>query len=166
MIGTKVVLVCVSFVIAGCVQTTEDTTPKSKPVETTQPAAKPVAHEAKTKATIASLPAIPAGKARLIVYRSSYMGFAIQPKVFVDGQETGRCKPGTTIAANLTPGEHTIASTTEVKRTLSVNLIAGKTTYVSCRTKMGIAVGRAKFEQVSPAKAIAKAASMRLQGVF
>lgn len=166
MIGKKVVLACFSLAIAGCVQTTEDTTPKSKPVETTQAAPKPVAHEAKTKNTIAALPAIPAGMARLVVYRSSYMGFAVQPKVFLDGKETGRCKPGTTIAANLTPGEHVIASATEVKRALSVNLVAGQTTYVSCKVSMGIAVGRAKFEKVSPAKAIAKAAPMRLQGVF
>ncbi len=163
---TKTMTACLILSVAACAPTTEDK-PAAKPATTTAATGQStVAKTSTKKATLASLPALASNKSRLIIYRSSYLGLAVQPKIFVNGRETGRCTPGTVIAVDLPAGEHTISSTTETKRTSAITLSPGSTSYVNCRITTGIAIGRATFEQVTENEALAKASNMRLQGQF
>lgn len=163
------ILTCSTIALTGCVSSTEDKVVEQQPAKTAsveQVEAQPPAKTTGGKTTIASLPKIDAQKSRLIVYRSSYLGLAIQPKIYVDGRQTGTCTPGTAIAIDLPPGEHALSATTETKKVSSVNLSPGTTTYVNCRITAGFAIGRATFEQVPSSIAVPKAGSMRLQGRY
>lgn len=146
-----IVSVCASLAFAGCTPTTE-------PAE-----GKPQASE-KTKVTLAALPKVAANESRLIVYRTSYVGLAIQPIVSIDGKKTERCTPGTSFAVDLKPGQHSVGATTEVKRTTVVTIRPGETAYVRCSVGIGLIAGRPVFEQVSQGEALKKASKLRLKG--
>ena len=84
---------------------------------------------------------------RLVIYRSSVVGFAIQPDYVVDGRVIAGSQPAGFVACDLSPGRHEVAVanlplTTNLfghgSEKMSVDLRAGSTSYLSAEPQMGI----------------------------
>jgi hypothetical protein len=84
---------------------------------------------------------------RLIIYRSSALGFAVMPNYAVDGRVIGGSQAAGFLSCDLPPGRHEIAvnnlplSTNlfgQGSEKVSLDLRAGSTTYLSAQPQMGI----------------------------
>jgi hypothetical protein len=85
--------------------------------------------------------------ARLVIYRSSAMGFAVQPDYVVDGRVVAGSQPAGFVVCDLPPGRHEVAV---ANMPLSTNLLghgservnldlrAGSTAYLSAEPQIGI----------------------------
>jgi len=91
---------------------------------------------------------VPAGKARIAIYRTKVIGAAVQPSVVVADQETGVCKPKGVFFVDVAPGKHVISATTEATDYVAVNARAGQISYVECSIDSGIVIGRPDLEIV------------------
>jgi hypothetical protein len=85
--------------------------------------------------------------ARLVVYRTSALGFAVQPNYVVDGRVIGGSQAAGFVACELPPGRHEVAVNNlplssnlfgQGSEKVSVDLRAGSTTYLSAQPQMGI----------------------------
>ncbi len=152
--------------LAAC--ETPSATSTTPPPDAATPAAA-AAEEAAPKAkapkagTLAALAPVGRNEARVALFRTSYFGLAIQPKVFVDGVEMGRCTPGVAHIAKVSPGTHQISATTEQEKITTVSIANGETAYINCSIGMGVVVGRAAFERVPEATAMQKAGKFKVQ---
>lgn len=108
--------------------------------------------------------------ARLVIYRSSALGFAIQPNYVVDGRVVGSSQAGGFTACELTPGTHEVAVANMAlssnlfggSEKVSVNLRAGGTTYLSASPQMGIVTpGQITLIEVTENQGRADVASLR-----
>src|SRR5438270_464195 len=95
-----------------------------------------------------TIPAVPADKGRIYVYRPSMLGAAIQPAVRLDGVEVGTAKSHGFFYVDTAPGSHFLETTTEVSRRLTFMLDKGQTRYVKLSVSMGFAVGHVYPELV------------------
>ncbi|QQN64905.1 hypothetical protein JIR23_03550 [Bradyrhizobium diazoefficiens] len=84
---------------------------------------------------------------RLIIYRSSALGFAVMPNYAVDGRVIGGSQAAGFVSCDLPPGRHEVAvnnlplSTNlfgQGSEKVSIDLRAGTTTYLSAQPQMGI----------------------------
>ena len=85
--------------------------------------------------------------ARLVIYRTSALGFAIQPNYLVDGRAVGGSQPDGFVACELPPGPHEVAVnnlplTTNLfghgSEKIGVDLRAGSTAYLAAEPQLGI----------------------------
>ena len=85
--------------------------------------------------------------ARLVIYRSSAMGFAVQPNYVVDGRVIGGSQPAGFVACELPPGPHEVAVANMAlssnlfghgSEKVSLNLRGGSTTYLAAEPQVGI----------------------------
>jgi hypothetical protein len=85
--------------------------------------------------------------ARLVIYRSSALGFAIQPNYVVDGRVIAGSQPGGFVVCDLPPGPHEVAVANMALSTnlfghgsekASIDLRAGSTAYLSAEPQMGL----------------------------
>jgi hypothetical protein len=85
--------------------------------------------------------------ARLVIYRTSIAGFAVQPNYTVDGRVIAGSQPAGFVACDLPPGPHEVAIANlplsfspfaHGSEKVSVDLRAGSTTYLSAEPQMGI----------------------------
>lgn len=85
--------------------------------------------------------------ARLVIYRTSALGLAIQPNYIIDGRAISGSQPSGFVACDLPPGPHEVAVnnlplTTNLfghgSEKMSVDLRAGSTVYLSAEPQMGI----------------------------
>ena len=84
----------------------------------------------------------PPGQGRIYIYRKpGLVGAAVQPKVYLNGEQVGVAKPGGFTFADRAPGNYDVQVSTEVKRTASFTLEAGETRYVRLEISMGFFVG-------------------------
>lgn len=87
--------------------------------------------------------------ARLVIYRSSSFGLALQPDVVVDGKRVAKSEAQGFIACTLPPGRHQVQIDNAVKgqhfgsgtEGATVDLLAGSTTYVRSEPKFGVLMG-------------------------
>lgn len=97
---------------------------------------------------------VPAGKARILIYRdSSLMGAAVQPNVMVNGEVAGTSKPGGFFYADVGVGTHEVSARTEVTSSVSFQMTEGQTRYVRTSITMGAFVGRVQFTLVEAEEA-------------
>lgn len=150
-----------AFTLAACDAPTS--TPSSAPPTDEAKAAEPAAAPAPKAGTLGALPPVERNKARLALFRTNYFGLAVQPKVFVDGAEIGRCTPGNAYIVDLAPGEHQVSATTEAEKITTFSIAAGETAYINCSIGMGVLVGRAVFERVPQATAMQKAGKFEIK---
>lgn len=101
------------------------------------------------------------GETRLVIYRTSYTGLAVQPKVFVDGQQAGTCAPGQATTVKVAPGVHRVSATTLTEKAVEVSVPKGGTAYVRCSISAGIVVGGAKLVVVPASEAAPKVAKLK-----
>ncbi len=100
------------------------------------------------------------GETKIVIYRTSYGGFAVQPKVFVDGKEAAQCTPGRATTLKVSPGTHKLTAKTLSEKALTVSVPKGGTAYVRCSISVGLVVGGAKLVSVSANEAAPKAAKL------
>lgn len=87
------------------------------------------------------------GASRLVIYRTSVMGFAIQPNYMVDGRVVAGSQPAGFVSCDLAPGPHEVAVGNMPLSTnlfghgsekVSVDLRPGSTVYLSADPQLGI----------------------------
>lgn len=110
------------------------------------------------------------GATRLVIYRSSALGFAIQPNYVVDGRAIAGSQPGGFVMCDLAPGPHEIAVgnmplTTNLfghgSEKVNLDLRPGSTTYLSADPQMGIMMpGQITLLQVTENQGRADVANM------
>jgi hypothetical protein len=85
--------------------------------------------------------------ARLVIYRTSVVGLAVQPNYVVDGRVIGGSQPAGFVVCELPPGPHEVAVNNMPLSTnlfghgsekVSVDLRAGSTAHLSADPQMGI----------------------------
>lgn len=86
------------------------------------------------------------GTARLVIYRVSAMGIAVQPDYVVDGKPVASSQPNGFVMCHLPPGHHEVVVDnfpisftpfSSGSERMAVNLRAGGTTYLSAAPQMG-----------------------------
>lgn len=106
--------------------------------------------------------------ARLVIYRTSPLGFAIQPDYIVNGQKIGISTPNGFVVCDMAPGKADVAV---ANATFNVNLFGGtdkaaplltpgKTTYLSATPQMGLTIGIITLTEVTEAQGRADTASL------
>ena len=133
--------------------------------QTTEAPQQASATEAAVEQPAAAEPAMAAasgdGETKIVIYRTSYAGFAVQPKVFVDGKEAATCTPGRATTVKVAPGTHRLTARTLSEKELTVSVAEGSTSYVRCSLTIGLVVGGAKLTEVAAAEAAPKVAKLK-----
>jgi hypothetical protein len=84
---------------------------------------------------------------RLVIYRASSMGFAVQPNYVVDGRVIAGSQPAGFVVCDLPPGRHEVAVANlplsnnlfgSGSEKMSVDLRPGSTAYLSAAPQLGI----------------------------
>jgi hypothetical protein len=87
------------------------------------------------------------GAARLVVYRASALGLAVQPDYVVDGRVIAGSQPAGFVVCDLPPGRHEVAVANmplssnlfgHGSEKMSVDLRPGSTAYLAAEPQMGI----------------------------
>ncbi len=103
---------------------------------------------------------------RIVVYRNSILGAAIQPLVAVNGQQTGRCTANGVFFVDVPKGQYRISAATEVERAITVDTTNANIAYVRCSIGLGLIAGRPKFEVVPNETGRAESAGLSHTGTF
>lgn len=90
------------------------------------------------------------GDSRIVVYRDTILGLAVQPNVKVDGRATGDCRPEGAFYVDVKPGKYEVSATTEVTRSVFVQPARGETAYVECSIGLGLMIGRPELRAIAP----------------
>ncbi len=101
---------------------------------------------------------------RIYFYRTTALGFAVQPDVRLNGEVVGKAVPNGFFYADRPAGNYQVATETEVERKLTFTLDAGQVRYVRLNISMGFFVGHVYGELVDEAKGQAEIADMRYTG--
>lgn len=89
---------------------------------------------------------------RVYIYRNESMGAAIKMEVAIDGKLLGSTAANTYLAADVTPGPHTISSDAENLTLLKINAVPGRSIYVWQEVKMGFGSARSLLHLVPEAE--------------
>lgn len=108
----------------------------------------------------ATLPPIPAGKARIFFYRSTSLGAAIQPEVRLNGTVVGKAEPHGVFYVDRDPGNIEVITGSEVDRKLTFTVAPGDTRYVKLGVGLGVLVYRIIPELISEPEARKEMASL------
>jgi hypothetical protein len=94
------------------------------------------------KDVASSIPTLASDHGRVYFFREdTFAGAMIQPEIKLNDQVVGRSVPGGFFYVDETPGAYTVATSTEVTKTISFTLHAGETKYVRTSISMGLLVG-------------------------
>lgn len=107
-------------------------------------------------------------QARLVIYRTSPMGFAVQPPYSIDGKAIALSTPNGFIVCHLSPGPHQVAvgnfpiniSFGGGSDKSGVTLRPGQTTYLKAEPQMGLTVGVITLTEVTENQGKADTASL------
>jgi hypothetical protein len=107
-------------------------------------------------------------KSRLVIYRTSPLGFAVQPQYSIDGQAVGASTPNGFVVCHLDPGTHRVAvgnfeltvSLTGGTDKVNVTLRPGQTAYLKAEPQMGLTVGVITLTEVTESQGKADTASL------
>ncbi len=100
-----------------------------------------------------TLPPIPKNQGRVFVYRPSSLGFGIKPMVKIDNKEVGQSVGQGFFYSDQAPGSHEISLATEWKHKNTLQVQAGKPSFVHCKVVPGVLVGHIIPNQVDQAEA-------------
>lgn len=120
---------------------------------------------AKMSESPAANEAIADGKSRIVFYRTSILGAAIQPIVHVDGVDTARCAPNGVFTVDVVPGKHILSATTQGEHTSYVSTEAGQTTYVKCEVGFGL-IYQISLREVDAVKGKSETEKLSFSGAF
>ena len=96
-------------------------------------------------------------KARLVIYRSSPFGFAIQPDYNIDKKAVGKSTPNGFVVCEVSPGKHQVSvGNFELNVNFGggtdkwdLDLAPGSTTYIQAEPKPGLTMGVVTLHQVN-----------------
>ena len=89
-----------------------------------------------------SIPTLAASNGRIYFFRSdAFAGAMIQPEILLNDQVVGRSTAGGFFYVDEPAGAYTVATATEVKRTVKFTLHTGETKYVRTSISVGVLVG-------------------------
>jgi hypothetical protein len=109
-----------------------------------------------------ALPAVEAGKARLVFYRSGSMIASLdKPNILMDGVVIGKSESGYYSYADVEPGKHLIECKSGDR--ISVPVAAGQTAYLETSVKAGINDFQFNVEQKPEAEAQKKIAKLKFR---
>jgi Protein of unknown function (DUF2846) len=114
--------------------------------------------------TAATAPRLKSGQGRIYFYRTSAMGFAVQPDIKLNGVTVGSATPNGFFFVDRPPGTYEITATTEVEEKIHITLRPGETQYVQFYLTPGIMVGHANLNPVSKEKAEREMADLSQTG--
>jgi len=97
----------------------------------------------------AKLPPLAASAGRIFIYRSSSLGFAVQPTVYLNGAPIGTAVPNAAYFVDRPKGTYEIAASTEVEKKVTFVLDTGEIKYVLLTPTFGVLVGRIVPELVA-----------------
>jgi hypothetical protein len=100
-----------------------------------------------------STPPIASSNGRVYVYRTSALGAAIQPNVVLDGTVVGKAVARGFFYVDCAPGNHRIATSTEVERELTFAVEEAQTRFVRLDVSMGFFIGHVYPNLIEPDKA-------------
>jgi hypothetical protein len=95
-----------------------------------------------------SLPPIPTGQGRIFIYRTAVAGMAVQPSAKVNEEVVGTAVPRGFTYVDRPAGEYSVSTTTEVTRSLSLQLEPAQVRYVRLGISFGFVVGHVYPELV------------------
>jgi hypothetical protein len=108
--------------------------------------------------------------ARLVIYRSSLTGFAVQPDYLVDGKRVAGSQPNGFVVCHLPPGRHEVAVANlpvsinlfgRGSEQVTLDLRAGSTTYLAAEPQIGImAPGKVTLLEVAESQGRADTAKL------
>ena len=99
-----------------------------------------------------SFPSLAASEGRIMLYRNTMMGAAVQPSVRINGEIVGKAKPKGFFYVDLpAPGTYTISTQTEAVKMTKISIEPGQTKYVRLEMQMGVMVGRINPVEVANA---------------
>jgi hypothetical protein len=106
---------------------------------------------------------------RLVIYRTSALGFAVQPSYLIDGQKVGGSQPNGFVVCELPAGRHEVAVANMPinisifaggSEKVEVNLRPGSTSYLYAQPQMGLTIGVVTLTEVTEAQGRADTASL------
>ncbi len=106
--------------------------------------------------------------ARVVIYRTSALGFAVQPDYMINGQRIAGSQPSGFIVCDLKPGTHEVAvNNTSFNVNLfggadkaTLDLKPGTTTYFHAQPQPGLTIGIITLSQVAEQQGRADTASL------
>ena len=93
---------------------------------------------------------------RIIFYRPSALGAAVQPDIKLNGQKVGTAKPHGFYFVDRAPGNYEVTAATETEKKLTFTLEPSQERYVRLKIQLGILVGRIVPELVDKSEAVAE----------
>jgi hypothetical protein len=107
-------------------------------------------------------------QSRLVIYRTSALGFAVQPDYMIDGKAVAASQPEGFVVCQLSPGKHDVSvGNFELNVNLgggndkaSLVLRPGQTAYLKAEPQMGLTLGVITLSEVTENQGQADAASL------
>ena len=93
---------------------------------------------------------------RVYIYRTTVLGAAVQPAVYLDGKVVGKAAPMGFVNVDCSPGIHRIGTSTEVERELTFHVDKGEKRYVRLNISMGFFVGHVYPDLIEQEKAVSE----------
>ena len=90
---------------------------------------------------------------RIIFYRPSALGAAVQPDIKLNGQKVGTAKPHGFYFVDRAPGNYEVTAATETEKKLTFTLEPRQERFVRLKIQMGLMVGRIVPELVDRSEA-------------
>lgn len=105
---------------------------------------------------------------RLVIYRASILGFAVQPDYVIDGKAVAPSQPEGFVVCNLAPGKHAVSvGNFELNVNFgggtdraSVALRPGQTTYLKAEPQLGLTVGVITLSEVTENQGLSDTATL------
>ena len=101
-----------------------------------------------------NIPPPPADQGRIVFYRSSVLGAAVQPDLRLQGSVVGSFVPRGVFYVDRPLGRYTADAKTEVETRLDIDVLPQRTSYVEMSIGMGFLVGHPKLNLRSPTEAL------------
>lgn len=103
----------------------------------------------------ASMPSLRAGQGRIVFFRSTGVGPAVQPDIRLNGEVVGKSEPGSFFFIDRAAGRYTASARTEVESRVEVVVREGEVSYVESRITMGVFVGHPQLSTPASGQALA-----------
>ena len=111
-----------------------------------------------------SIPALQPEQGRIFFYRSSSVGFAVQPNILLNGAVVGEMVPQGFFYVDRAPGTYLATARTEAEASVEIPLAANETKYVRGSISLGIFVGRPNLNLVDSKDALIELADLGYVG--
>ncbi len=89
----------------------------------------------------ASFAATPTGQGRIFFYRTTTLGAAVQPSIYLNGDVVGTAVPGGFFYVDRPAGKFEVSASTETENKLTFVVDPGQTRYVRLDMSIGFFVG-------------------------